>query len=317
MQWRKLRESDLASCLRAHPEIMDGWTEARGLEALRLIMESPSFAGVVIETAVLNGSPTLVGSGASVFVKEEFALSELSRPRAGIVQRILTAQLSANPVVLSRTEIATANGTAGLNAVTLWGRWRSGITSSDTINEIRLQLANSYAHLHAGYFFKRILFEIRDSTDRSLAADTKLCRLLDYTPAEFDASLTRLGLAVVELAEVNAIAGSVIGRHFNQNRPILALSAPDQEMLLAVLEDDLQDSDLASLLKISLPAIKRRWAALYSRVEASNPSFFHSNLEALVAERKEGARGLEKRRRILHFVRNHPEELRPFNSQAR
>jgi hypothetical protein len=70
-------------------------------------------------------------------------------------------------------------------------------------------------------------------------------------------------------------------------------------------------------LKISLSAVKRRWAALYSRVEGSDPSFFYDDKKDDVAERKDGARGLEKRRRILHFVRNHPEEIRPFDLKAR
>jgi hypothetical protein len=299
-----------------NPEIMEGWMNTAALEAVHLIMESPSFAGVVVEIADSATGASLIASGASLFLKEQFALDELSRPRAGLLQRILSAELAGNPVVLSQAEIAEANATVGLNAATLWARWRGDIQSSEAIHKIFLEFSTSYATLHAGYFLKRILFEIRDQNDLLHATSTGLCRILGFGQTGSAAGSAPFGLAVVELSTASPLAASVVGRHFHQRPPVLALSATDQEMLLAVLEDNLQDEELAARLAISLPAVKRRWAALYSRVEASDPSFFHRSQNEFVEERKEGARGLEKRRRIVHFVRNHPEELRPFSSQA-
>jgi hypothetical protein len=55
--------------------------------------------------------------------------------------------------------------------------------------------------------------------------------------------------------------------------------------------------------------VKKRWQAIYERVgdvdrELLLPPVAHGpNITA---------RGAERRRRLLHYLRQHPEELRPF-----
>ncbi len=314
MFWRKLRKGDLIRCLRIHPELPAGMSEGAALRALRMLVDSPSFAGVVIRPTDSAGRTAILGSAASVFVSEAFALSEVERPRPGLAARVLLAQLAGQTVVLSRKEIAQANGTAGLNAVTLWAKWRPDISSRQLVDSIVLEFATSYATLHAGYSFRRVLFEIYDDRDLALLRSTGVGRILNFDQTHCH---TTYGLSVVDPESSRTLAASVVGRNFNQRRPVLSLTSADQDLLLAALDGDLHDADLAIRLKISLPAVKRRWSALYSRVEASDPSFFHDEQTNAIPERKQGGRGFEKRRRLLHHLRDHPEELRPFSSQTR
>jgi hypothetical protein len=62
---------------------------------------------------------------------------------------------------------------------------------------------------------------------------------------------------------------------------------------------------LRILLFVTVPAIKRRWASLVARVAAMRPD--------LCPPDADGTSGIQKRQRVLAYVRNHPQELRPFN----
>jgi hypothetical protein len=57
-------------------------------------------------------------------------------------------------------------------------------------------------------------------------------------------------------------------------------------------------------LFVSLPAIKRRWENIFDRVGSIRPD---------LCPLGNGTRGIQKRQRVLSYVRSHPEELRPFN----
>jgi hypothetical protein len=313
MLWRKLQKDDLGRCFRTHPEVLDGIPEVKAHRAMCMLMDSVSFAGVAIEERDSSGRLMFIASGTSVFVNNEFALDELRNPRPGLTARILLAELEGQSVILSRNEIANANATTGLCGVTLWARWRFDIRSPQIIENILLELSTSYALLHAGYFFKMVLFESRDTNDYMLLESTGLGKLLESDQPSFQRPR---GLAVIDLPSSKTLPTSQVGRHFKQRRPILGLRSSDQELLLAFLDDGPTDAELAGRFGISLSAIKRRWEALYSRVDKSHPALWKDKEPNDAAERKRGERGLEKRRRVLHYVRNHPEELRPFNLQT-
>jgi hypothetical protein len=67
----------------------------------------------------------------------------------------------------------------------------------------------------------------------------------------------------------------------------------------------MDDASAARALFISPPAVKHRWASIYGRVAASRPDLCPTDAD--------GTRGVQKRQRVLTYVRNHPEELRPFD----
>ena len=59
-----------------------------------------------------------------------------------------------------------------------------------------------------------------------------------------------------------------------------------------------------------LPAVKMRWRAIYDRVESIAPELFPRQ----TTDASESIRGMEKRRFIVEYVRNHLQELRPFSA---
>lgn len=100
-----------------------------------------------------------------------------------------------------------------------------------------------------------------------------------------------------------------MGALFDYSPPKLGLIPSEQPLVLSALPGA-TDQRLAAMLGVSLPAVKKLWASIYLRVD--------DNLPELIANRDRSdplvaSRGKEKRRRLLDYLRNHPEELRPVS----
>ena len=66
------------------------------------------------------------------------------------------------------------------------------------------------------------------------------------------------------------------------------------------------DRDLSPALGLALPTIKSRWRKIYDRVAMVDPDLFPDRQDA------NGRRGDEKRRRLMDYLRHHPQELRSW-----
>ena len=101
-------------------------------------------------------------------------------------------------------------------------------------------------------------------------------------------------------------AGTPVGKMFIFREPVLNLSDRQKEVLDLALED-YNDNEIASLLSITINAVRMRWRGIYEKMQAVLP-------DVLPGESGEGgaARGHEKRRQALNYIREHPEEIRPW-----
>jgi DNA-binding NarL/FixJ family response regulator len=103
-----------------------------------------------------------------------------------------------------------------------------------------------------------------------------------------------------------ARAGTWIGSLFVYQSPQFSFRRSEQHLLLAALQGG-TDEDLAATLGISLSAVKKTWRSIYDRVTNCRPGLISDRApEELTSER-----GKEKKQRLLTYVREHPEELRP------
>ncbi|MBE0548697.1 MAG: hypothetical protein IH627_13830 [Rubrivivax sp.] len=88
--------------------------------------------------------------------------------------------------------------------------------------------------------------------------------------------------------------------------PVLGLSGSERRMLrLAVAE--LTDEEIADEVGVTLHTLKKLWRSACERAADSLPDLFFVGAGAAP-----GTRGPEKRRHLLHYLRQHPEELRPY-----
>lgn len=67
----------------------------------------------------------------------------------------------------------------------------------------------------------------------------------------------------------------------------------------------MNDASASKFLFVSVPAIKRRCENIFERVAAVRPDLCPAD--------GDGTRGIQKRQRVLTYIRNHPEQLRPFD----
>jgi len=98
-----------------------------------------------------------------------------------------------------------------------------------------------------------------------------------------------------------------VARHlFESHPPRFRLSVSQRRLLSHALyyEDDEQ---LADAIAVSAHGLKKSWRGIYERIIDSVPDFFG---DATLSD--DGKRGPEKRRQVLAYVRQRPEELRPW-----
>lgn len=93
---------------------------------------------------------------------------------------------------------------------------------------------------------------------------------------------------------------------FHPIRPVLGLSGSERRLLRLALAD-LTDEEIADEAGITLHTLKKLWRSACDRAVDALPDLFMPAGDALP-----GTRGPEKRRHLLHYLRQHPEELRPF-----
>jgi hypothetical protein len=92
------------------------------------------------------------------------------------------------------------------------------------------------------------------------------------------------------------------------HKPVIGFTRSEQRLLSASLQGG-TDGELSDLLGISLSAVKKMWSAIYVRVQSRKPP----NVRIEFDENIEGDRGKEKKQKLLAYLREHPEELRPYS----
>lgn len=107
--------------------------------------------------------------------------------------------------------------------------------------------------------------------------------------------------------EARASLPGTTARHvFEHQPPMFRFSASQRRLLWLALFDD-SDAHLTERLSVSVHGLKKLWRGIYERIEDRMPEFFGDP----VGE-DDGRRGPEKRRQVLAYVRQRPEELRPW-----
>ena len=306
MYWRPISEADLSECLEIQPacvgdQIVDRST---ALRVWKSFLHEPSFLANVIESERAIAGLRIVACGMGVFVSKAFADHEIRNPRAGLNSRIVAAVASGESPLLSRAQIAAGNAGAGIDFVNLYGTWREGILNNDQLSEVHALLGTSFVEHFAGYRFNRVLKEAVGQSSIALALATGTYRIV----AEFRKSESALAVATRE--SVLAAPYSVAAALYRYQKPELHLRPAEQNLLIAALVGK-TDAELSEELGLSIEAIKKRWMSIFDRIDEFKPEIL-SRTEA-----DSDSRGPQKRHRVVAYIRNHPEELRPFSWETR
>lgn len=106
------------------------------------------------------------------------------------------------------------------------------------------------------------------------------------------------------ISRADAAPGTHAGFLFAHEKPRFEFTVRQQEMLQQAI-GGATDDELAMHLGVSSSAVKKRWVSVYEQVSEATPGWLEG--DELPGE----ARGSEKRRHLLNYLRQHPEELHP------
>jgi len=310
--WRKTTPGDLPECLKLHPAKngAESVGDCRATQAWNQIFEMTHASRSAVVEMDWKGKLEIVGFGFAAFVKKSFAETELLHPTPGLNSRIIDSVVSGKSVIADYEEVRDANTRGDLQQVILDTSWKNGGLNADQVDEVRVLLGRAYQGLFSGYGLGRILFECVDQLDLWHIDGHKSFKIVDrfeaYRRANPDTKWNAdRAFGVVTVESMHDDPHSVAAGLFRHHRqPQFAFTRSEQELLDVAL-DGVDDASASKSLFVTVPAIKRRWAGIFGRVAAIRPD--------LCPPDADGTRGIQKRQRILTYVRNHPEELRPFD----
>jgi hypothetical protein len=310
---RPMQPKDVGVCaqvIASHPVLTLRYGDAiRHLApSWRRLLGSEAFICDVFEDQQESG-PVVLGAGISVFVTDDF-MRALKTPPSFWIGRELTIQLArGDSPVLSDKEVRTANTSDGLNVAV----WQTGVLPEHLIGaEVGGSIMTAFVESHRGYRLKEIVTQA-ECVDHIEALRNS--GGLFWNPAgygKFPAAAPEKLLAephVVGMSRDLAADsfGAWVALMFIYQPPRFGFS-PSEERLILSAQGWGTDEELAGRLGLSLATIKKTWRAIYERVHWCAPDLAFGSAPA---DGSAPERGKEKKRRLLAYLREHPEELRP------
>jgi hypothetical protein len=310
MSWRPIRPAELEECLDINPRGMghEFVGRARTVAVWKWMQKARSFQAVVIESDEPVKGHRIVGFAASVFVSAPFAESELADPKPGLNARLISSIASGQAMVLSAKQLGYENAQGRLNLIVLQPISMLNVLTPEQGLDVLRQASLATLSCHDGYRVQRVIMEGTSDTEIGYSKFFPIwkvrSRFEDFHRQNPGNSWNR-DRALMGIDFSDGLSFVVKGGH--QREPVLGLRISDQELLAAALKGS-TDLELSEELGLKLPTLKKRWAAVFNRVELAKPDLLPGIDDHLDRQ----ARGRQKKHRLLAFVREHPEELRPF-----
>lgn len=260
-------------------------------------------AQVVEEVA--DTHPVPIGISLATFVTSEFADECLSADAPYVRERLLQWIESEKGPLVRPQALASLNRSGSLDLLILDFGVAPNLGSEDQ-RFAEDFLMREFLERSRGYSLNRALVEVDSDQGKSLVRNNGFMLVNDYARwRESPASSGHRNPELYGVTRDEALdAGNyILVRLFAHSAPTLGLTRVQQELLSLAIED-LTDAELADALCISKSAVNDRWDSIYPIFEHHFPWMF--------PQAEPGKRGKEKRRRVIAFAREHPEELRPW-----
>jgi hypothetical protein len=316
--FRRTRRVDLPACL---PLISDrALYDEDALRHLASMWNEIIARGIGESAVVFERGPAerIVAFGMSVFIERSYADQLAARPEPFIAREMLRCWRAGRAPFLDESGVARATASDGVDLLVLHQGfaepWDAG-----AMGEVRLELAQAFLGTHAGLRFRSFTHEMYPNaaegdaatfgspSHRAAIAGGFIIR------AAFEPNLSRPEPATFVIGITRDEARQQPGHYAPDvmfgwdDRPRYGLDAASRRILKLAL-DGATDETIAEDLYLSVGAVKKRWRAMFERIETIDPNVFRS------ADGSGGRRGAELRRHVVRFVRNHPEELYPYEA---
>lgn len=245
-----------------------------------------------------------------VFVKDDFADYLKTDAPPGLGRLILDLWSADRSPLMCLDEVRRANspGGSGLNLVVLNSGSPPTVIADGQWPQVASKVIEFTPLCAGGYRLTELLIEVYDDFTASWVEGTGMHLRTDY-PRFYEAlgweesAQPRARLYGITPSESAVAAGKALTPIFQHQEPCFGFKSAEQELLLWALFGE-TDEELGEALNISPAGIRKRWNTIYDRVIQVSP-FLLSDTHA--PER----RGIEKKRRLMGYLRHHLEELRP------
>jgi hypothetical protein len=263
---------------------------------------------MVIEE-VNRSHATICFVGVSVFVSDDFVRELKTSPLFWFGPELAKRILRGDSPLLFDKQVRKANSIGGLTMITWEGCIRPGFENH---SEIHRRIINVFIEEHRGYLWKEVIASQLESVERlqwtiktgGLFWNLESGKYLESSEIDPQKIIRKPHIVGVTREIERSRPGSWVGSLFDYHPPQIGFSRGEQRLLLSALPGR-TDDELSSDLGASLSTIKNTWRSIYNRAVSGLPELFLDHTEA--------KRGKEKKRRLLAYLRNHPEELRPFS----
>jgi len=310
---RSLEERDISACVRllhGHlaypaailPECPKVW---------RRLLRDDAAVTAVAETGHMNsGRGSILAFGMVVFVTDAWMAVTHTGDEPYLAVRTIRQELSGPSPILRPKAIRRDNAAGGLNALHLHYVAAPTAAGFQPALDYRMRLA--FVEDMRGYRVKSAAIELWDEVPPHAIRGGPYPILTGYAGffRQRGESLPPEGKRpfLLGITREQAVAefGRAVAPAFVETPPRLDFTRAEQQLLRQAILG-YTDHELARRLELALPTIKSRWRALYDRLRDIAPELVNDASASV----KVSARGQEKRRWLLEYVRRHPEELRP------
>jgi hypothetical protein len=313
-----MRHRDIPECARivaTHPALGPKYGDTiKDLPGVwRRLLDGEWFSMTAVFEEIQGTRVRTHGVGISVFVTDDFLLDAKTPPFFWLAPEITRRVAQGRSPLLTLKQVSETNSREGLNLVV----WQIGVDPEDVKrHESMVTGANAFIELHRGFRLNEMV--VQGETPEHLAGILNFGALLfrstegcymDSPEENLDRIFEQPHLAGLTREAATRQKGSWLGSLFLYQPPRLGFSRSEQQLLLAA-RDGKTDEELSDSLSVSLSAVKKAWRAIYARVTEQLPELIPSQaFEATLTL----DRGKEKKRRLLAYLREHPEELRPIS----
>lgn len=316
LRYRPVMRDDLAECF----ELLPPWLglderTARALPSLwERLVDEPSMVSGLMEDLALPLGKRIQAWGVTMILPQTLMqkLKLDEQPEPFVARRVYAALADGSFQPMSDREIGIENANGTLTMVILHFSQRDLDLSKPYVRSVIAIANDTFRAFHDGYNLRAIYYEcgaINDLVASSSGFEPRPYadqRELVALPIEQRTALYGLTREEAKLR----LPGSPARNCFEHHPPLFRFSASQRRLLWLSLFDE-SDEALMPLLGVSVHGLKKLWRGIYERIEDRMPDFFGES-----AGEEEGKRGPEKRRQVLAYVRQRPEELRPWTTEA-
>lgn len=316
---RPMQPGDVRECaaiIAMHPVI--GPRYGRAIKdlaaALQGLLGSEALSTVVFEE-VEGAQARTFGFGVGAFVTDDFMREIKTPPLFWFGPELGKRVAAGQSPILSDREVREANTKGGLNLLV----WEAPVRPEFATRADALRLTvNTYIESYRGFHLKEMTCQMESAQRLQWAVDAggmlwnPINKCYVKSPREsFEQVFEEPHIVGLTRELEFERPGSLVGGLFYYQRPQFGFSPREQRLLITALGGESQtDQELARALHIALPTVKKMWLSIYRRVADRKPELVHDRSHA---ETETSERGREKRRRLLVYIREHPEELHPVS----